>query len=203
MDVWGLLKGELPYVYAFKTPVPRCQSYFFLFYYFLYFSTETERKMVYCNSAWSQVKTELVQNAIGPGQRASGTVLLVMKAVKSQVISASRWWGSRSPEICTDSSTLSNNLFPSPGLQHPLRLLLQPLWVGKQDYLDPCLVFLLWLLSLCFCFFLHFALMVQTFREDGAKAESNITFSLREVYFFLASTYFHIFNKQHERVSVF
>lgn len=44
---------------------------------------------------------------------------------------------------------------------------------------------------------LHFALMAQTSKEDGAKAESNFTFSLREVYSFLAATYFHIFNKQH------
>lgn len=86
----GLLKGELQYVYAFKTSVPRCQSYFLLFKLFFcifQYKIETVRKMVYCNSTWSQVRTELVQNATGPGQRASGTVLIVMKAVKSQGVS--------------------------------------------------------------------------------------------------------------------
>lgn len=60
---------------------------FYFLNYFLYFSTETERKMVYCNSTWPQARIQLVQSATGSGQRAGGTVLVVMKAVKSQVVS--------------------------------------------------------------------------------------------------------------------
>lgn len=36
---------------------------------------------MYTSYTWPQERTELVQNAKGPGQRASGTVLVVRKVV--------------------------------------------------------------------------------------------------------------------------
>ena len=59
--------------------------------------------LLYTSCSWPQVRTELVQNTIGPGQRASGTV--VMTAV-SLSISASKWRGCSSEETYSDSSTI-------------------------------------------------------------------------------------------------
>lgn len=47
--------------------------------------------LLYTSYNWPQVRTELVQNAIGPGQRASGAV--VMAAGGLSVVSARRWRG--------------------------------------------------------------------------------------------------------------
>ena len=61
---------------------------FFLFFsfsfFFLFFDSSADCKRVYCTRATlGHKRTELVQSAGGPGQRASGTVLVVRKAVIS------------------------------------------------------------------------------------------------------------------------
>lgn len=55
---------------------------FFSFLFLFFFSADCKR--VYCTRATlSHKRTELVQSAGGPGQRASGTVLVIRKEVIS------------------------------------------------------------------------------------------------------------------------